>query len=68
VLNGYRVDNGRFVVEGLGHDHMAAVTHHDVRIEPDIRGSRIQGPGNPDNRGGFDNRGGRGGQRDQRPF
>jgi len=70
VLNGYRVDNGRFVVEGLGHDHIAAVTHHDVRIEPD-RGSRIQGPGNPDNRGGLDNRGGRGGQRDprdQRPF
>jgi hypothetical protein len=55
MLNGYRVDNGRFVVEGLGHDHIAALTHHDVRIEPDIHGSHPQGPGNFDSRGGRDN-------------
>jgi hypothetical protein len=35
ILNGYRVDHGRFVVEGLGRDHVFAVTHHDVRIEHD---------------------------------
>jgi len=66
VLNGYRVDNGRFVVEGLGRDHIAAVTHHDIRIEPDLHDSRAPWSGNPDNRGGYDNRGGRGNQRDQR--
>lgn len=38
VLNGYRMDHGRFVVEGLGHDHMFAVTHHDVRFDHDVRG------------------------------
>jgi YD repeat-containing protein len=37
--NGYRVDHGRFVIEGLGHDHIAALTHRDVRVERDIRNS-----------------------------
>jgi hypothetical protein len=32
VLNGYRVDHGRFVVEGLGHEHLGLLTHHDVRV------------------------------------
>jgi hypothetical protein len=33
VMNGYRLDHGRFVIEGLGREHIAAWTHHDVRIE-----------------------------------
>ncbi len=36
VMNGYRLDHGRFVVEGLGHERMAALTHHEVRIETGI--------------------------------
>jgi len=40
VNNGYRVDGGRFVVEGLGHEHIAAVTHHEVRVEKDSRDVR----------------------------
>jgi len=56
VLNGYRMDDGHFVVEGLGRDHIAAVTHHDVRVEQEIRDSRIQGRGNFDSRGGRDDR------------
>lgn len=32
VLNGYRVADGRFVVEGFGRDRIAALTHHEVRI------------------------------------
>lgn len=30
ILNGYRVEGGRFVVEGLGRDRIALYTHHDV--------------------------------------
>jgi hypothetical protein len=33
VMNGYRLDHGRFVVEGLGRDHIAAWTHHEVKVE-----------------------------------
>jgi hypothetical protein len=33
IMNGYRVDHGRFVIEGLGREHMAALTHHEVKIE-----------------------------------
>ncbi len=33
VLNGYRLDHGRFIVEGLGRDRMAALTRHDIRVE-----------------------------------
>ena len=36
VMNGYRVDHGRFVVEGIGHERMATLTHHEVRIEADV--------------------------------
>jgi hypothetical protein len=52
VANGYRVDHGRFVIEGLGHDHMTVLTHRDVRVG-DIHDSRY---GNFDDRGGRDNR------------
>ena len=33
VLNGYRFDHGRFFVGGLGRDAIAALTHHEVRVE-----------------------------------
>jgi hypothetical protein len=33
VMNGYRLDHGRFVVEGLGRERMASLTHHDIRVE-----------------------------------
>jgi hypothetical protein len=33
VMNGYRFDGGHFVVEGLGRDRMALLTHHPVPIE-----------------------------------
>jgi hypothetical protein len=38
IMNGYHMDHGRFVVEGLGHDHVFAVTHHEVRIEHESHG------------------------------
>ncbi len=38
IVNGYHLDHGRFVIEGLGHDHIFAVTHHDARIEHDTHG------------------------------
>ena len=56
VANGYRVDHGRFVIEGLGHDHVATLTHHDARAEEDIRDSRLQEHGNHDERSGRDDR------------
>jgi hypothetical protein len=31
MRNGYGFDHGRFRMEGLGRDRMAALTHHDVR-------------------------------------
>jgi hypothetical protein len=37
ILNGYRYDHGRFIVEGLGRDRIARFTHHEVRVE-EIRG------------------------------
>jgi hypothetical protein len=27
---GYRIEGGRLLAEGLGHDHIAAITHHEV--------------------------------------
>lgn len=56
VLNGYRMDHGHFVVEGLGHDHVVVLTHHDVRGQSNFRNSSQQGPRNFDNRGSQDNR------------
>ncbi len=38
VLNGYRVEQGRFIVEGLGRERMAVLTHHDIHIEVGIHG------------------------------
>ncbi len=42
VMNGYRMDHGRFVVEGLGRDHIALVTHHEVRIERESPRGRVE--------------------------
>lgn len=33
VLNGYRIDHGRFVVEGLGRERVASLTRHEIRVE-----------------------------------
>ena len=33
IMNGYRLDHGRFVVEGLGRERMAGFTHHEIRVE-----------------------------------
>lgn len=46
VRNGYRVEHGRFVVEGLGREHIAIVTHHEVRIVEPVyhRGPFVHGP------------------------
>ena len=37
IMNGYRLDHGRFVVEGIGRERMALLTHHDIRVERDFR-------------------------------
>lgn len=36
VMNGYRMDHGHFIVEGLGHERVATLTHHDVRVEAPV--------------------------------
>jgi hypothetical protein len=42
VINNYNFVDGRFVVEGLGHDRIALLTHHEVRpIVVNIRDTRI---------------------------
>jgi hypothetical protein len=33
VMNGYRFDHGRFIVDGFGRDRIGLWTHHDVRFE-----------------------------------
>lgn len=33
IMNGYRFDHGRFIVEGIGRERMAALTHHEIRVE-----------------------------------
>jgi hypothetical protein len=43
VLNGYRFLDGRFVVEGLGRDHIALLTHHAIVVDRIvIRDARIE--------------------------
>lgn len=58
ILNGYRVDHGRFMVEGLGRDHVFAATHREVRVEHDRHDTRFDGH---DSRDGHDGRDGRDG-------
>jgi len=38
VMNGYRVEHGRFFVGGIGHDRMVVLTHHDIRVEESYHG------------------------------
>jgi hypothetical protein len=33
IMNGYRVDRGRLIVEGLGRERMAVLTHREIRVE-----------------------------------
>jgi hypothetical protein len=33
VKNGYRMEQGKFIIAGPGRDHVAAVTQHDVKVE-----------------------------------
>jgi hypothetical protein len=33
VMNGYRFDHGRFIVDGIGRERIGLYTHHDVRVE-----------------------------------
>lgn len=33
IMNGYRFNHGRFVVEGIGHDRIGLYTHNEVRYE-----------------------------------
>jgi len=40
VMNGYRLDHGRFVVEGLGRERVARFTRHEVRVEEPMHGGR----------------------------
>jgi hypothetical protein len=54
IMNGYRMDHGRFIVEGLGRDHMGAFTHREVRVDRDMHDPHFQGHGGFDNRGGHD--------------
>jgi hypothetical protein len=48
MSNGYRMDHGRLVVEGLGHDRMAILTHHEVKVERDIHEVRAPERHGPD--------------------
>jgi len=67
VLNGYRFDHGHFFIEGLGHDHLALLTHHDVRVEHELHDFR-GGRDNHDNHGGRDDHGGHDDHRDPHHF
>jgi hypothetical protein len=43
VKNGFRMDHGRFILEGPGRDRIAVVTHHEVKVEsPTTRASDIK--------------------------
>lgn len=37
VMNGYRLDHGRFFVEGFGRDRVGEWTHHEIRVEEGFR-------------------------------
>jgi hypothetical protein len=42
IMNGYRVDHGRFVVEGIGRERVALYTHHDVRVEVVVHDAHVR--------------------------
>jgi hypothetical protein len=39
IMNGYRFEHGRFIVEGLGRERIRLLTHHEIRVEEPGRGS-----------------------------
>lgn len=52
IMNGYRVDRGRFVIEGIGRERLAGFTRHEIRVEsPQFRDTRIQRHFESDRRG-----------------
>jgi hypothetical protein len=53
IINGYRMDHGRFVIEGIGRDRIGLYTHRDVRVEAGlIHDSRVLRHADFDHRGG----------------
>jgi hypothetical protein len=57
VVNGYRLDHGRFIIEGLGRDRMATITRHSIVVEsPVFRDARITGHVEAERRFGRDDR------------
>jgi hypothetical protein len=56
IVNGYRMDHGRFFVEGLGRDRVAMFTHHEVRVEAPAHDFRDMRRVEPDRRGFRDDR------------
>ena len=54
IMNGYRLDHGRFVVEGIGRERMATLTHHDVRVEAVVGHGEVRGHEEVGRRGGRD--------------
>ena len=56
VLNGYRMDHGRFVVEGLGRERVASLTRREIRIEEPAFHGGTRGHEEVDRRGGHDDR------------
>ena len=59
IANGYRMDHGRFVVEGLGHDRIEILTHHSAKAVAEHHDARVPGRGN------YDEHQGRSDKRDQ---
>jgi hypothetical protein len=54
IMNGYRLDHGRFVVEGIGRERMATLTHHDVRVDIVVGHGNFRGHEDFGRRGGHD--------------
>ncbi|HEX7652988.1 MAG TPA: DUF6600 domain-containing protein [Verrucomicrobiae bacterium] len=44
VMNGYRINGGHLVVEGLGHEHIALVTHHEIQAVHETHDDRESRP------------------------
>ncbi|MGA2865029.1 MAG: DUF6600 domain-containing protein [Verrucomicrobiota bacterium] len=67
IMNGYRVDHGRLIVEGLGRERMAALTHREIRVEEArMRDSRTRERGELEKKDVRDERLEKKGARDER--
>jgi hypothetical protein len=51
IMNGYRLEHGRFVVEGLGRERMAGLTHREIRVEVVAEHGGVKGHEEVDRRG-----------------